>query len=405
MCFELGPASTMFLMGRSEQRNYLVRLSLTLKELIEEMILQTALERTIEKYPYFFVRFITNQNRLFAEPSAFIPAVKEKQNTSSLKLWKDHENCEARVTYSGETIFLEFSHAVSDGKGGMEFLTYLAAAYLSLRYHEESILQSIRPIQKECQLENGYRKFAKGFQTKRLRGTAFQIKGNPGTMKISTYCLSVVEIKQAAKMQGVSITEFMAALLCQSIAGVQREQFSESRQKRIRLLIPINLRTRFPCNTMRNFSLNASLETTPKETEDLLELCSMFRQQMQSAVKTEKLAGQCTSVSKICDSGIVKSLPLPIKKWLVQTGLDLPSSGSSLTFSNMGEILWPEELKSHVEALEMVFSTKPGTPYSCAAISINGKMRLTLMRTILEPVLEQQLESILQVRRISFQKL
>lgn len=57
MRFELGPASTMFLMGRSNQRNYLIRLWAVLYEPIDERILQAALDRTLVKYPWFFIRF------------------------------------------------------------------------------------------------------------------------------------------------------------------------------------------------------------------------------------------------------------------------------------------------------------------------------------------------------------
>ena len=405
MRFELDPASTMFVLGRSEQRSYLIRLSVTLYEPIEKTALQAALKRTIEKYPCFFIRFICTQNRLFAESAKCIPAVREERDSASLKLWEGHGSCQARVTYSGKTLFLEFFHAVTDGKGGLEFLTYLTAAYLSLRYRDESILQNISPVSKERQLENGYQKFAKGFHTKKAHGSSFRIKGTPGAMEVTQYCLSVDEIRKAAKRCGVSITEYMAALLCCAIAGIQKETLPEHRQKRIRLLIPVNLRTRFPCDTMRNFSLNVSLEALPKETGDLPGLCSKFHQSMQSAVRPEKLAGQCASVSRICDAGIVKRLPLSAKKWFVQTGLALPLSANSLTFSNMGEVVWPEELKSHVEALGLAFSPKPEAPYSCSAISLNGTMRLTLTRTILEPVLERHLEEILSDQRICVKKI
>lgn len=404
MRFELGPASTMFLMGRSKQRNYLIRLWAVLYEPIDERILQSALERTLVKYPWFFIRFTNIRNHLFAEPAAHIPPVKEKKDASGMKLWEGHEGCEAQVSYSGNAIFLEFSHAVSDGKGGLEFLAYLTAAYLSTRYQDESILQSVVPISKEDQLENGYRKYAKGFQTKRIGGPAFRITGAPGTMNITSYSLPVDEMKRAARAYGASITEFMAALLCSAIAAVQKENVSQAPNKRIRLLIPVDLRTRFPCHTMRNFTLNISLEAWPKDTENLSGLCARFHHSMQSAVKPEKLAGQCASISKLCDSGIVRGLPLAVKKWFVQMGLDSPLSANTLTFSNMGAVLWPEQLKSRIEALGLAFSTKPEAPYSCSAISINGTMRLTLARTIVEPVLERQLEKILCAQSIVFKK-
>lgn len=321
-----------------------------------------------------------------------------------MKLWEGHEDCEAQVSYFGNTIFLEFFHAVSDGKGGSEFLAYLTAAYLSIRYQDESILQSVLPIPKEYQLENGYRRYAKGFQTKNIRGSAFRITGTPGAMEITRYCLPVDETKQAAKTYGASITEFMAALLCSAIAALQKEKFSQAPNKRIRLLIPVDLRTRFSCHTMRNFTLNISLETWPKDTANLIGLCAKFHQYMQSAVKPEKLADQCASISKLCDSGIVRGLPLSVKKWFVQMGLDSPLSANTLTFSNMGAVLWPEQLKSRVEALGLAFSTKPEAPYSCSAISINGTMNLTLARTIVEPVLERQLEKILCAQNIAFKK-
>ncbi len=402
MRFELDPASMMFVLGRKQQRNYLIRLSATLHEPVLEITLQKALERTIQKYPYFFVRFVSSQNRLYAEPATRIPAVKKIEDVRTLKLWKDHESCEARVSYSHKTVFLDFFHAISDGKGGLEFLKCLIAEYLSILYPADKLLSDVPVIPLERQLESGYQKYAKGFRTKKSSGIAFQIKGVPAQAEISSYCFSVCEIKQAAKKHNVNITEFTAALLSFAIAGVQKESCQGNRRKRIRLLIPVNLRTRFPCNTMRNFTLNVNLEASPEEAENLPAMCRKFQWDMQIATKPEQLAGQCAVVAGVCDCGIVKRLPVSMKKRLVQTGLDFPLSGNSMTFSNMGATLWPEELTTHVGALEMVFSAKPEAPYSCGVISINDNMQLTLLRTIKEPVLERQLEKVLSAQHINF---
>lgn len=402
MRFELDPASMMFVLGRKQQRNYLIRLSAALHEPVLERTLQKALERAIQKYPYFFVRFVNSQNRLYAEPATRIPAVKQIDNVCSLKLWKGHESCEARVSYSHKTIFLEFFHAISDGKGGLEFLKCLIVEYLSILYPAERILLDVPVILLERQLENGYQKYAEGFRTKKSSGMVFQIKGISAQAEISSYCFSVCEIKQAAKKHNVNITEFMAVLLSFAIAGVQKESCQGNRRKRIRLLIPVNLRTRFPCDTMRNFTLNVNLEASPGEIGDFPTMCRKLQHDMRMAIKPEQLAGQCAAAAGMCDCGIVKRLPISMKKRLVQTGLDFSLSRNSMTFSNMGATLWPEELKIHVEALEMVFSAKPEAPYSCGVISINDNMQLTLLRTIKEPVLERQLERILSDQHINF---
>ena len=115
------------------------------------------------------------------------------------------------------------------------------------------------------------------------------------------------------------------------------------------------------------------------------------------------MAGQCASAAKIYELKIMKILPVSIKKWLVQTVLALPVTGNSLTFSNLGAVFLPEELKAHIAGLSMAFSTKPESPYSCSAISIGDKLCLSFLRTIKEPVLETQFEKILRCQGLRFE--
>ena len=403
MCFEADPAAAMFLLGRSEQRNYLIGLSATLYEPVNIATLQAALKRTAAVYPYFFVRFVCVQNRLLAEPAEHIPELTEKKDIYCLKPWEGQESCEARGTYSFKTICLEFSHAVSDAKGGMEFLKRLIAEYLSLLYRDNRILQGVPAIPKSSQLENGYRKYAKGFRAKKSRGSAFRIKGVQAPAKLISYCLSVREVKQAARRYGAGVTALISALLCLAVNAIQEESVPENGMKKIRLLLPLNLRTRFDCDTMRNFTSNASLEAAPEETGDIARLCVQFHQIIQAAAEPERLAGQCASAAKIYELKIMKILPVSIKKWLVQTVLALPVTGNSLTFSNLGAVFLPEELKAHIAGLSMAFSTKPESPYSCSAISIGDKLCLSFLRTIKEPVLETQFEKILRCQGLRFE--
>lgn len=404
MRLELDCASTMFILGRNKRRNYLIRLSVTLYEPIEKEILQIALKKTVENYPWFFIRFVHYQNCLFAEQAKNIPEVREKKDVFRLNLWKNHENCEAQVTYSKSTIFLEFFHAVSDGKGGMEFLIHLTAEYLSLRYNNDKIIQNLPIISNDKQIENGYQKYAKGFQTKKSYGAAFRIKGTPAQTEISIYRLSVYEIKQMAKKYEVSITVFMSALLSMALSNIQKESYTKYKQRKIRLLIPVNLRNLFHCNTIRNFTLNVCPEMEPEKDSDISQICNKFNKYMKSATQTVQLAGQCAAATKICDFGIVKTLPISIRKWLVQAMLDLPFTGSSMTFSNMGAVLLPTEMVVHVKKFEMAFSAKPDAPYSCAAISMNDEMNLTFLRTIKEPTLEKHFENLLNNLKIRFEK-
>lgn len=406
-CLELDCASTMFVLGRTEKRKSMIRLSITLYEQIEKNILQTALERTIGKYPYFFVRFVAEGNRLFAEPSGQIPKVREKQEISCFQTGRNDKVWESQVMYSDKSILLEYFHAVSDGMGGMQFLLHLTAEYLLLKYNDGTIIRipPVIPIQEQA--ENGYHKYGRSLSLKRSGKTAYKIKGTlkpAGETTINTYRLYRDEIKNLSKKYGVSVNEFMSAILSIAIWNIQK--MGEGKNKKIRISIPVNLRTRFPCRTMRNFTMNVYPEADPfTESMELSAICMKFHRYMEQSLSTSLLAGRCADAETLSGSVLLSLLPLSVKRWLVQTGLDCPITGSSMTFSNMGNIVLPEGMKLYVDNLGMIFSTKPECPYSCSLISLGNKMNLTFLRTLEEPLLEMQFEKLLQDKKISYQKI
>ena len=235
-----------------------------MQEPIEAAFLQPALEKSIEKYPYFFIRILDKKNRLFAMPVISTPTVKEKHSPAYLQI-RNWQECEAQVTYLGNTIILEYTHAVSDGKGGQDFLLFLTAEYISLKYQDKAVLNDIPAISLQKLTQDGYFAFAKSLATAKKAGVAYRIKGTPqagNSVNITTYRLSAVQIRQSAKEQHASITEYMAAMLFMGIYGIQQKEHTKQRYKKIRLTVPVNLRTRFSCCTMRNFSLNVYPEKT-----------------------------------------------------------------------------------------------------------------------------------------------
>lgn len=402
--FELDPAATMFALGRNEKRKYVICLSITLQEPIEKAFLQTALEKSIEKYPFFFIRIVNRKNRLFAIPIVNTPVVKQKNSPDLLQI-RDFQKCEAQVTYLGNTIILEYSHAVSDGKGGLDFLLFLTAEYISLKYQNKAVLNGIPAIPLQEQTEDGYCAFAKSLSTAKKAGVAYRIKGTPqagNSVNITTYRLSVAQIRQSAKEQHASITEYMAAALCLGIHSIQQKEQTKQRYKKIRLTVPVNLRTRFPCCTMRNFSLNVYPEIDPaKDRMTLTDICGKVHAYMSEAVEINQLSGRCGLYSMAAYSRIMKLLPLKCKRQLVQTVLNFPLTGSSMTFSNMGVVDLSKEMEPYILDITVTFSTKPEAPYSCSILSLGDTVNLTLLRTIKEPLLENELDRLFFALNIS----
>ena len=401
MQFELDCASTLFVLGRSEDRNYQIQFTLRMKEPIDEAILQTALAAAAKQYPYFFSRFVRGFSRLYAEPAGYAPKAVRTGSRPYRQLY------DPQVSYFDSTILLKYSHFITDGRGGLEFLRCLAAEYLSRKHPGADFCSALSIPSVQEQSENGYRLCGKGLRGAGRRGIAYRIKGTPMGCavepRVSTYRLSASEVRRLAKEHQASVTELMAALLFQAIWGVQKENGPGAWPTKIRLSVPVDLRSRFSCHTMRNFSLNLYPETDPaRDDMDLSALCGRIHSYMARAMEPDRLAGRCALAERIGNGALIRALPFQWKQKLVRMALNLPSAGSTMTFSNLGAVPLPEGMDAYIDALELSFTPKPESPYSCAMLTVGDDLRLTLLRTIHEPLLEPQLEQLFQQQGIGY---
>ncbi|MHA1154879.1 MAG: hypothetical protein ACTSQK_02125, partial [Candidatus Heimdallarchaeota archaeon] len=132
--YRLDNAATIFSLMKCKQSTNVFRVSCTLKERVNIADLQIALNRILERLPYFNVTlkqgffwdyFEENRNTpiIHAEtkyPAQFMPVHK----TGTFPF---------RVKAYFNRIAIEFHHSLTDGTGGMIFLRALIADYLYLR--------------------------------------------------------------------------------------------------------------------------------------------------------------------------------------------------------------------------------------------------------------------------------
>ena len=347
--------------------------------------------------PTFSSVFACEGNRLYARPAESIPAVWEKRTPGILALDHTDSRCEAQVSYTGSTILLEYSHGVTDGRGGLAFLLYLTAEYLARRYGgaERSGAVPVPPL--EAQTENGYRTWGRGFYVACNSGRAYHLRGEPASPTMTTYRLSVSRVRASARRQGASVTEYLAALLCLALLRVQQKDPRARVKKKVRLTVPVDLRPRFGCQTMRNFAVNIYPARSPGEAkQDLAGICAKIRGYMRAATAPERLRAVCGAADKAGSLAQCGWLPAGLKGRALRAFLNLPFQGTTLTFSNLGAVRLPDALRGRVAGLDFAITPKPGGPYTCTLVTLGDEMRLTLLRAIRPPLLEGELESIFQ---------
>ena len=117
---------------------------------------------------------------------------------------------------------------MTDGTGGLIFLKTLTAEYLSQKYGiqipaERGVLGRLEDPDPE-ELEDSFLRYAGQITASRKEQTAYHLSGTPepdGFLDLTTLMLPVDAVKAKAKEFGVSVTEFIAAVMMKAISDLQ----------------------------------------------------------------------------------------------------------------------------------------------------------------------------------------
>lgn len=198
------------------------RLSVVLKEKIDPVLLQTALDRTLPRFPTYklairkglFWRYLEPNNR----PGPYV--LEDIKNPCMPMPFKGSNRYLIRVYYYDRRISLEAHHSLGDGTGGMCLLQTLTAVYLGLLGHPvkpEGFVLDIDSAPDPEELEDAYMRYANAqFCPPRPAEKTYRVRGTKEpfyTLNIIDGVLSVQEVMAVAKRYHASITEYLNAVL------------------------------------------------------------------------------------------------------------------------------------------------------------------------------------------------
>ena len=206
------------------------RLSALMKEEIDPVLLQKALDMTLPCFPTYkvairkglFWRYLEPNNR----PGPFVtPDIK---NPCMPMPFKANNRYLLRVYYYGRRISLEAHHCLGDGTGGMCVLQTLIAVYLKLQGHPvtpSGFVLDIDETPDPEELEDAYMRYANarvrpprpGEKTYRVSGT----KEPFYTLNIIDGIMSVGEVMAVARKYDATLTEYINAVLLYALMQKQ----------------------------------------------------------------------------------------------------------------------------------------------------------------------------------------
>lgn len=361
------------------------RISCVLKEDVQEKPLQVALDLILYRFPGFNLRMRSGIFWYYMEENGKPAPRVHKEDKFPCRFIHGARNNSYmfRLTYYGKRINLEVFHVLADGMGGVTFLREIVYQYLRLVHPElQDIygngLSAETSLNREDSFKARYRHASKSVY-KRKR--AFLIKGEKlpydGFGVVHGY-LPIQTLKKTAKeVYGVSINEYLVATFIWAVYRTHARGISKERP--IRVAVPVNLRPIFDSNTTKNFFAMVSAEFDPEEGREytFLDVTEAVRTSLRSQITKENLENIFSYNVSNEDKFIARAVPLPIKNIAIRIIYTMSALANTTTVTNIGAVSVLDGYKKYIENFYCFLSFSKGQCIKAAICSYEDTLTYT----------------------------
>lgn len=350
-----------------ERMSNVYRISVTLKEDIQQEILQEALNIVLPKFDLFNVRLRRGIFWYYFEENVKKAPKVVKEETYPCRFIVQNKNRSYlfRVTYYNKRINLEVFHVLTDGMGAINFLKELTYQYLRLAHPNlnqqvggDSLSSDTSLNREDSFLKNYKQSHKKGYKTER----AYLLKGekykSPEFGVIHGY-LNLPQLKAVCKEKGVSINVYLVAVFVWSV--YQEYLHGMPNKKPIRVAVPVNLRPFFNSVTTKNFFTMVSAEFLAQKDiytfEEVLEIINESLKQQINKEHLEELFSYNVSNEKML---IARAVPLAFKNIAMRSVYTSAALANTTTITNIGNIVLQEEYEPYVEQFHAFLAMSKG---------------------------------------------
>ncbi|WP_368645552.1 alcohol acetyltransferase [Alkalibacterium putridalgicola] len=390
----LDNASNIFLAARNETDTKVFRLSAEMTEVVDPVLLQSALQETYKEYPLFHNVLRRGIFWYYLEERRGTPKVKLETEPPCSPLYHyDKREFLFRVLYYKDRIHLEVFHALTDGTGALWFYEDLLTEYVRLR--QAKVLKSLdKPASREkADLEDSFKRYFRKkkkytaieasmeplekYRDKDLAddeeplepepesSSVYRIKGKKTPdhrQRVIEMSLPLKEVLDLARSEKVSLTLYMTTLY---MLAVYRAKEDKSEDVTISTSIPINLRQFFPSVSVRNFFSTTIVSYTFKPDKDdyLDDLYEKLTRQFKAQLQKEALEKRLNRFIRFEFNPLTRITPRPLKDGMLKLVNYFNNKNITVAMSNLGRVQLPEGMEQYVK--QTFFYTAAVRPQFC----------------------------------------
>ena len=347
--------------NRRETRVF--RFACQLRQPVDPSLLQTALDKTLERFPMWRTVLRHGLFWYYLEKSDHVPLCEEEHRPICGPIYeKNSDRLLFEVSYYGSRINLEAYHALTDGTGALHFLQTLVCLYLMEAHPGLPDLLSMLDYDASSvqKAEDSFQKYYHGGlhtdkdrvrRAYRLRGAALPEK----RLRAIRGLMPVEQVLAAAHRRGASLTVFLAAAL---LLAIQAEIPLRQRKRPVVLTVPVNLRNYFQSETARNFFGTIEAGGRVYDGDVTLErVAADLNQDFKRELTAESLSRRMSAFTVIEHNFGVRAVPLAVKDLALMAANWYARFGTTCSISNVGRVQMPPPAVPYIHSFDVFSST------------------------------------------------
>lgn len=388
--FKIDNAGKLFPIITSPLRSSYFRLGVVLHETVDPVILQRAALKTLQRFPNFntrlkrglFWNYLETQQlpfKVLPDPNSFGSVSRPYDSSKHL----------IEIYYHRQRISIEVFHAITDGRGGLEFIKTLTLAYLKEKGYPvdaEGLMFDADDQVTNAEMEDSFaQKVTRGKSLWLPTAKAYHIKGNffeRNGHYLTHLHLSTKQLLALARAHETTITGLLATIL---ILGLIKRQEAEQKKKKkpIILSIPVDMRKYLPSKTMKNFVMTINIGKIFPADSTFDDVLKEVNRQLKDGQSVDVLAPQIRANMKAERMLLLRFVPLFIKRWIVKSVFNrVGEPALTLTMSNLGKVDMPLSTKAYLDHVEFMICSTFVMPINLGIASYEDALTLTFSRII-----------------------
>lgn len=346
--------------GKRDSRTF--RVSCTLKEDIDEKILNEAVSEAIAERPSLQV---TIQRGFFwhymeSTDTPLKASIEDDRPCPPLYNEDDYNQLHLKVSYFNNRINLEVFHAIADGNGAIDFLNLIVNHYLRRKYPQQLANLSMTSGASDKDLsEDSFKQFYSKIKNskKNKERNSYKISGIKHPYKQLRFFevhMPADALLAKARELNVTLTSYLSSRF---MLSVYKDMPALKRNKPITISMPVDLRKFYPSNTLRNFFNSVNVSHVVKKDETLESVARTFNSKLKELLTPESIAERMDGYEQMERGFAVRLVPLFIKNPVVNAVTRHKARKVTAVVSNLGIMKVPEEASDYIESYVAYCST------------------------------------------------